>query len=323
MISEPELEGAGDDPPDGPSRAMPSVPAPRTGADAPPPASGPGASFGPGAPAGPDASAGFDASGGFGAPAGSGPADAPGVTGGPGTTGESETIAGRRPSRLLQLPRPSWLPSRRAPWLWALGGALVASAVWAAGLYAYGGTEPDLGGYQVSRDLCQDAELPAMSALLGKRQFPRAAVDEQLAIDRAFCSLTLMAGRRNEVKNDSRPVAYAGVDINYSLHKRTDPGPEFDATVTRLAPDGALERRVMRIPDLGERAYMVTDPSGDSPELTVLDGQAVLTIAVSQTVNYTANPATGDLKAPDAIDFSGVQPAMVEDMRDLMDALKR
>ncbi|WP_066943705.1 hypothetical protein [Streptomyces lushanensis] len=220
-----------------------------------------------------------------------------------------ETIAGRRPP---------WLPPRSAPWPWALGGAVAASAVWAAGLYAYGPAGPDLGGYGISRNLCRDAELPAIATVLGKRRYPRAAVDEQLAIDRAHCSVTLIAAGR-----DSGPAAYTGVDVDYSLHKRTDPGPEFDATVTRLAPDGAPERRVMRIPDLGERAYLVTDPSRDEPELKVLDGQAVLTIAVRHVVKYTANPTTGEYEVPEPADFSGIESAMVEDMRDLMDALKK
>ncbi|MFD7899669.1 hypothetical protein [Streptomyces sp. NPDC059743] len=247
---------------------------------------------------------------------GDGPQAPPAGT--PGQAAAPETIAGRRPRRLL-----SRLPSQRAPWLWALGGAVVASAVWAAGLYAYGPAGPDLGGYRISRNLCLDAELPALSAFLGKPQLPRAAVDEQLAIDRAYCTLTLMGSRRDEAKNDSGPVPYTGVDINYTLHKRTDPGPEFDATVTQLAPGGAPERRVMRIPDLGERAYLVTDPSRDTRELKVLDGQAVLTIAVSHSVNYTVDPATGEYQVPEPADFSGIEPAMVEDMRDLMDALKR
>ncbi|MFE1960068.1 hypothetical protein [Streptomyces sp. NPDC059479] len=232
---------------------------------------------------------------------GDGPQAPPAGT--PGQAAAPETIAGRRPRRLL-----SRLPSQRAPWLWALGGAVVASAVWAGGLYAYGPAGPDLGGYRISRNLCLDAELPALSASLGKPQFPRAAVDEQLAIDRAHCTLTLMG---------------SGVDINYTLHKRTDPGPEFDATVTQLAPGGAPERRVMRIPDLGERAYLVTDPSRDTRELKVLDGQAVLTVAVSHSVNYTVDPATGEYQVPERADFSGIEPAMVEDLRDLMDALKQ
>ncbi|MFF3749806.1 hypothetical protein ACFYYH_04990 [Streptomyces sp. NPDC002018] len=299
MISEPELEGADDGPPDGSSRTVPPVPAPRAGGGVP------GASAG---------FAGFDSSAAFRPPSGSGSAVAPGAVGGAGTGTGAETISGQG------LPR---VPSRRGPWLWALGGAVVSSAVWAAGLYAYGTAGPDLGGYRVSANLCLDAELPALSGLLGKRQFPMAAVDEQLAIDRASCTLALTTGRRNEVKNDTRPVPYTRVDIEYARHKRTDPGPEFDATVTRLAPEGALERRVLRIPDLGERAYLVTDPSGESPELKVLDGQAVLTIAVNRVANYAADPVTGHVREPERPDFSGVEPAMIEDMRDLMAALKR
>lgn len=318
MISEPELEGEGTG--EGPPKAASGIPAPRDGVgeEERPADSGPAAGSGRAA--------------GFQAPAGSGP-----ITGSHGTAGSevpagvravvgsgtaaddgpatgSETIAGTRPLRL---------PAGRGPWLWALGGAVVASAIWAGGLYAYGETGPDLGGYRVSSNLCLDAELPALTGLLGKRQSPMAAADEQLAIDRAYCTLTLMPGRPNEVKNDSRPRSYAGVNILYSLHKETDPGPEFDATVTDLAPEGSLERRVLRIPDLGERAYLVTDPSGDSPQLKVLDGRAVISISVGRMADYIEDPVTGEYQESAPLDFSGVESAMVEDMKDLMTALKR
>ncbi|WP_046505786.1 hypothetical protein [Streptomyces odonnellii] len=306
MISEPELEGEGTG--EGPPKGAPGIPAPRDGGGDGERASDPGrAASGPVAGFQTPAGSG-QAAGAYGSAADDGPAAHDGPAAG------SETIAGTRPLRL---------PAGRGPWLWALGGAVVASAIWAGGLYAYGETGPDLGGYRVSSNLCLDAELPALTGLLGKRQSPMAAADEQLAIDRAYCTLTLMPGRPNEVKNDSRPRAYAGVDIRYSLHKQTDPGPEFDATVTDLAPEGSLERRVLRIPDLGERAYLVTDPSGDSPQLKVLDGRAVISISVGRMAHYTEDPATGEYQESAPLDFSGVESAMVEDMRDLMTALKR
>ncbi|QXE34936.1 hypothetical protein KQY30_12290 [Streptomyces sp. GMY02] len=318
MISEPELEGEGTG--EGPPKGVPGIPAPRDGGEAErtahpgPAASGPAPGFRAPAASGPAASG---QAPGFQAPAASGPvAGAYGPAAHDGPAAGSETIAGTST-------RPLRLPTGRGPWLWALGGAVVASAIWAGGLYAYGGTGPDLGGYRVSSNLCLDAELPALTGLLGNRQSPMAAADEQLAIDRAYCALSLMPGRPNEVKNDSRPRAYAAVDIRYSLHKQTDPGPEFDATVTDLAPEGSLERRVLRIPDLGERAYLVTDPSGDSPQLKVLDGRAVISISVGRMAQYTADPATGEYQESAPLDFSGVESAMVEDMRDLMTALKR
>ncbi|MGW2053221.1 hypothetical protein ACWCOZ_04730 [Streptomyces sp. NPDC001840] len=314
MISEPELEGEGTG--EGPPEGASGIPTPRAGAGEGERFTDSGVAVGSGS--GP--AAGFQASGGSGAVAGAhGTAGSEAPAGvrpvaDDGPVAGSETIAGTRPLRL---------PAGRAPWVWALGGAVVASAIWAGGLYAYGETEPDLGGYRVSSNLCLDAELPALSGLLGKRQSPMAAADEQLAIDRAYCNLSLMPGRPNEVKNDSRPRSYAAVNILYSLHKQTDPGPEFDATVTDLAPEGSLERRVLRIPDLGERAYLVTDPSGDSPQLKVLDGRAVISISVGRMADYIADPVTGEYQESAPLDFSGVESAMVEDMKDLMTALKR
>ncbi|MFE4370163.1 hypothetical protein ACFRMN_18360 [Streptomyces sp. NPDC056835] len=240
----------------------------------------------------------------------------------------SETIVGGDARSLPNLPNlpdlpdlPT-LPPHRIRWLWALGGAVVASAVWAGGLYAYDRTGPDLGGYRISEDLCLDADLSALSKLLGVKRSPQPAVEEQRAIDRSFCNVTMMKGRPHEVKDDALPTSYSSVTVNYSLHKETDPAPEFDATLTPLALSRIIDRKTKRIPELGERAYLMTDSAGFTPELKVLDGRAVFSIEVmSESVSEGPHGA-GSPAEPERVDPAVLEPALVEDMKALMAAVK-
>ncbi|MEV4972612.1 hypothetical protein [Streptomyces scopuliridis] len=239
------------------------------------------------------------------------PPPAPGVPGPPGGSG---TVVGDG------LPA---LPPHRVRWLWALGGAVVASAVWAGGLYAYDRTGPDLRGYRISEDLCQDADLSALSEILGAQRESRHAVEEQRAIDRSFCDVTMMPGRPGEAKDDALPTSYSSVTVNYSLHKETDPAPEFEATLTPLALSQVIERKTKRIPELGERAYLMTDSGGDTSELKVLDGRAVFSIGIMSQSVIQGPPGDGQPADPEPIDPADLEPAMVEDMKALMAAVKQ
>ncbi|MFD7286005.1 hypothetical protein [Streptomyces sp. NPDC059863] len=215
------------------------------------------------------------------------------------------------------------LPPRGVRWLWALGGALVASAVWAGGLYAYDRTGADLRGYRISEDLCLDADLSALSELLGGKRSPQPAVEEQRAIDRSFCDVTMMKGRPHEVKDDVLPSSYSSVVVNYTLHKETDPAPEFDATLTPLALSRIIDRKTKRIPELGERAYLMTDSAGYTPELKVLDGRAVFSIEVRSEYVAEGPHGTGPPAKPERVDPDALELALVEDMRKLMASVKK
>ncbi|MFD7116015.1 hypothetical protein ACFWAA_02995 [Streptomyces sp. NPDC059922] len=216
-------------------------------------------------------------------------------------------------------------PPHRVRWLWALGGAVVASAVWAGGLYAYDRTGPELRGYRISEDLCRDADLSALSALLGGKRSPRPAVEEQRTIDRSFCQVTMAPGRPPEAKDDVLTRSYASVTVHYALHKETDPEPEFEATLTPLALSQVVERKTKRVPELGERAYLMTDSDGYGPELKVLDGRAVLSIEVASESVTEGPPGGGHVTPPEAkpVDPAVLEPAMVEDMKALMAAVRK
>ncbi|MFJ5706013.1 hypothetical protein [Streptomyces sp. NPDC093105] len=199
-------------------------------------------------------------------------------------------------------PRP---PRGRRPWLWALGGALVASAVWGAGLYAYSGrTEPgvDLGGYKTVDDLCALAELKGMAAVLGERGGDGTGPDlDDPALERRSCTASFGTGDREQ-----------NVNITYTLHKRTDPGPEFAA----LAKGFDL---MEPIGGVGEQAFF-GDAGEDGGALRVLDGQAVLEFGVYRTHYETEE---GEVVQRGAPDLSGVDVPLTHDALALMAALKK
>ncbi|MET9951029.1 hypothetical protein ABZ135_05690 [Streptomyces sp. NPDC006339] len=200
-------------------------------------------------------------------------------------------------------PRPE--PSGRRPWLWALGGAVVASALWAGGLAAYDPDDrPDLGGYRTDRDPCEVAKLEGLTAAFGPKG---PAPEEPLKSDHPAlfewdCSVTLAA----------KPVPYT-LRVGYTLHRVTDPGPEFEA---RRA-DPQLAGGGDRVGGIGEIAYFGGAWGDDS--LEVLDGQAVLRL-VLQADDYDDERGR-PIEKPE-LDPAAVQTYLVEDMQQLMKALK-
>lgn len=117
--------------------------------------------------------------------------------------------------------------------------------------------------------------------------------------------------------------AYA--EITYTLHKKTDPGPQFDASLIHPADQGSGEQTLKLVPEVGERAYLVSQAGGDNPVLEVLDGQAVLSLSVGQVVDYDRNRRDSDfdLDQQQVLHLGGLEPAMVEDMLALMEQLKK
>lgn len=196
----------------------------------------------------------------------------------------------------------------RRPWLWALGGALGASVLWAAGLAAYQTRGPDLGGHRASDALCAEAPLSALVTALGKRG---ATTDADAyghpALDRTYCSVQL----------GEAPSGYEA-SLRYELHKETDPAPEFDAVQSQAAmPE---EPAPEPVPALGDKAYFSVS-GGTYAELVVLDGPAVIGLSVSTLHEYiddTGDPPGESTHAP----LDGVKEFMVEDMRELMERLR-
>lgn len=244
----------------------------------------------------------------------------------PAQRGPEQTAETLGPDGTPLIPGP---PLRRRPWVWGLTGVLVTSAVWAGGLWAYDRAGPDLQGYGVSRNLCLDADLAALSAALGKKRDPFAAVGEDEALDQAVCTVNLVrrpAPKPPEHEGRPAPTVRAYAEITYTLHKKTDPGPQFDASLIEPADQGAGTQTLKLVPEVGERAYLVSRPGDESPTLEVLDGQAVLSLSVGQVTEYNdVDPLNPGFESDDQdiVHLGGLETAMVEDMLALMDELKK
>ncbi|SDK38541.1 hypothetical protein [Streptomyces indicus] len=192
-------------------------------------------------------------------------------------------------------------PARaRRPWSWAVGGALAASGLWAAGLALFGGASaPDPKGYAMPGDLCTVTEVPHLASAIGKRGIQHRAERADDALDRAWCELDF-AGRH----------AHARLSVSFTLHKKADPAAEFKALSTQDDWSPAYEP-VRRIDGLGDEAYLAYAAYGDSAVLSVREGGAVVRMWLHAS-RYDEAPADFELL---------VQP-LIDDMKLLLERLK-
>ncbi|WP_415947875.1 hypothetical protein [Streptomyces sp. KLOTTS4A1] len=219
------------------------------------------------------------------------------------------------PADVVEPPPPPARPTGRRPWLWALGGALVASAVWAGTLYELGkGPATDLKGYELPEDLCTSAKLSALASEYGKRTPDHRAVREDPALDRAWCDL-----RFGDPQADGLHVM-ARVEV--ALHKKTDPASEFEVLATQSDWRDGGKVAHEPVSGLGDQAVYMAEPDMSGPQLQVREGAVVLRISLSTM--YTEWVEEDEVRPdfPEA-DFSGVQAPMVADMKDLMAELKK
>ncbi|MFF3758499.1 hypothetical protein [Streptomyces sp. NPDC002185] len=200
-------------------------------------------------------------------------------------------------------PRP---PRARRPWVWALGGVVLASAVWGGGLYAYGQRKdpgPDLGGYPTGVKLCEKAGLKALGGILGKRSEDGVGPEmDDPTVYETSCSMAF-----------GDPDAGYSAQLSYTLHKVTDPGPEFPARAKYYdlaTPIGGL----------GEQAFF-SDRGGDGGEIRVLDGQAEFELQIYR--QYSTDEQGKPLGEGKAVDLSGIDVPMTQDLLALMEALRK
>ncbi|MFG2991655.1 hypothetical protein ACGFZK_20575 [Streptomyces sp. NPDC048257] len=217
--------------------------------------------------------------------------------------------SGRPPEQLAPRERVAGGPGPR-PWLWALGGVLVASAVWAGGLYATGNPSagPEI-SYRAPKNLCEDFRARALSGITGDMHNKRPVNHESdhPAVYTARCVLE-NAGK-DGVASD------VTVEARVDLHRKTDPSAEFDVPVLgNIAYMGA--GRTAAVPDLGERSVMTVMPGERWLILKVLDGGVVFSVEAS------APDFLEEKNGRPATDVDAVQAAMIEDVRALMTALK-
>ncbi|WFB09643.1 hypothetical protein LRS74_23295 [Streptomyces sp. LX-29] len=189
-------------------------------------------------------------------------------------------------------------------WLWGVGGAVLASAVWAGTLFATGGFDgeekADLGGYRYQEDLCASSDFSAFEGA-GFREDtpdedeknPEHEGSEHAALDGMTCEIEY-----KPTGASSEDYSSASVYTSASLHKKTDPAPEFEAQYkafeTRKA--GGDKYVVKDVSGVGDEAYLVTVKEKDGEDdgayviLGVRDGWFTYQITWSE---YVSSSSTG------------------------------
>ncbi|MEU5557510.1 hypothetical protein AB0H47_15495 [Streptomyces globisporus] len=214
--------------------------------------------------------------------------------------------------------------------LWGLAGALTASAVWAAAVFGYGiggDGKPDSRGYRVESDSCAAMELEELARVLGKPDSESATeLDgiEHPALHRIRCTVDFkeldLGGRRGE-DGSGWTMGYQA-SLIAELHKETDPRPEFEASSTLTEIEGSGVERVERVPDLGDRAYLVI-MDDNSMRLNVVEGGAVMKLALSAWMSYNEGDGAEEMPdAPEEPEMLAYQGHLISDMRDVMKALR-
>ncbi|WP_328300561.1 hypothetical protein OG389_24305 [Streptomyces sp. NBC_00435] len=215
------------------------------------------------------------------------------------------------------------------PWRWALGGALLASALWAGAWWAVSPQDhrPPL-RYALTPSLCDGAKLPALARLTqtaGWDYTPRRW--EHPGVDRALCVV------RKPPPGSDEPGYWLSYEaqVSVALHKRTDPAPEFGADPGVVDWIGAGTPDLRSVAGLGDRALISEAEYGRWWRLTVLDGGAVFTLDVTAwtggdggdggTGEAPVSAGTGPPEDPPKPDSDAIQAAMIEDMHGLMKAL--
>ncbi|MEU6816656.1 hypothetical protein [Streptomyces sp. NPDC046860] len=200
--------------------------------------------------------------------------------------------------------------------LWAVVGAVAASAVWAAGVLLIGATAgaADLRGYAAPSDLCSRADYSSFKdEYSATDSSPTHNSLKDGALDESYCSASL--------KKPGSSYADAYLTLQVDLHKKTDPGPEFTASWKNYE-ESHTGYDVGRVEGIGDEAYLVTrdTTSGTSSgsryaTLAVRDGW------VTYTMSYSAYLSSYDPdKDPPRIDE--VSDWLKTDTRNTLDRLK-
>ncbi|MFE0190849.1 hypothetical protein [Streptomyces sp. NPDC059008] len=169
-------------------------------------------------------------------------------------------------------------------WLWAIGGAVAASAIWGSLLFATGGfssePSPDLAGYGYTSDLCAatsmtpfenaDFETKKNTGSTSKDANPQHSGAQQKSLDTMWCNVSLQ--RKNAGSSD---YSSTWLYNTATLHKKTDPAPEFaDGYRSYEKQETSVGYKVESVAGLGDEAYLVTrnDEGGSSTSSYVILG---------------------------------------------------
>ncbi|WUH93522.1 hypothetical protein OG900_27720 [Streptomyces sp. NBC_00433] len=222
------------------------------------------------------------------------------------------------------------------PWAWALGAAVVTSAVWAAVLQGtgYGHTAaPDLHGYGVDAAPCTNLHMQPLADDLGSVSFGQIPpkVTRSAALDRVSCTLI---GSAKDADGWSKTYTMA---VAVELHKKKDPADEFDAlsrsdATTAASTETGLLMSYMKSPErithpegLGDEANLI---AGDFQQsLYVRHGGAVFSLTLvgsndwDESRGQAPTGADGGPERQRVADTSAFRKDLVPTMRTLMRAM--
>ncbi|MFE9927305.1 hypothetical protein ACFYQA_39095 [Streptomyces sp. NPDC005774] len=190
-------------------------------------------------------------------------------------------------------------PRRGGRAVWALGGAVLATAVWGGLLLlSTDATDgPDV-RYRMSDNLCADAEMAAVSVIYDRSDDSTHGEHRHRAMDVAECNDSLVA------KEADDPVPRT-LTMRLKLHKITDPRAEFEANGE--AVETTTGPKIVKTPveGLGERAYFGVIDYGS--------GAVVILMALDGGAEFSFNLTAGTGQTPEEL-----KPLMIKDMRTLM-----
>lgn len=153
-------------------------------------------------------------------------------------------------------------------WLWAVGGVVAASAIWASLLFATGGfssePSPDSAGYAYTSDLCADTSMTpfedahyktkASTGTASKDANPQHSGAQLKSLDTMTCNISFE-------QDGASTSAYSSTWLynTATLHKEADPTPEFaDGYRSYEKQDTSVGYKVEAVPGIGDEAYLVT-----------------------------------------------------------------
>ncbi|MGA4837774.1 hypothetical protein [Streptomyces sp. G45] len=177
--------------------------------------------------------------------------------------------AGQPPAPLGPPGAPSAQKKPTPGWLWAVGGAVVASAVWAGALFATGtlggdSSEADLAGYRFQRNLCDAVTIKAFLERYESRSTGEPNThyaSRQQGLDSGNCSWSLK-------EKSSTTTDYTSVFVNGTAqwHEESDPTGEFAAQYKGYEDrsDDSYSYRTKPVDGIGDEAYLVTEKRGIS-----------------------------------------------------------
>ncbi|MEU7426142.1 hypothetical protein [Streptomyces sp. NPDC040750] len=162
--------------------------------------------------------------------------------------------------------------------LWAVVGAVVASAAWAAGVFLLGGRDEgaDLRGYAAPGNMCSSADYSSFKdEYTQDDSSPTRTSLKDTALEESSCSVGL--------KKPGSSYADAYLSMQLDLHRKTDPGPEFTATWKNYG-DSHKDYDVTPVNGIGDEAYLVSQDTTNGSS----SGSRYATIAVRDGwVTYT------------------------------------